>query len=125
MAAAPVNVDGRVAGLFLTGWTFRRFANHLQESLRHDLQEALLKSGDTGKLPILYVAVFDKTGVYSAPLTPQVNEKALADADLVGKTQGAPYQGTMSITDRDFGCAAVRVPKLGAATGVVVLRSEI
>jgi hypothetical protein len=109
----------------LTGWTYRRFSNHLQQSLQHDLAEALRAAGDTGKLPILYVAVFDKTGVYGAPMTPKVNEKALADADLVAKTANGPCQGALTITDRDFGYAAVRVGKLGPDIGIVVLRSEI
>ncbi len=126
MAAAPVKEKGgQVVGLLLTGWTFRRFCHHLQESLRHDLQEQLFQAKDTGKLPILYVAVFDPTGVYAAPLTPPVNEKALADLDLVGKTASGPAHGVLSITDRDFGYAAVRAPKLGASTGIAVLRSEI
>jgi hypothetical protein len=53
-----------------------------------------------------------------------VDEKALADQDLVGKTGAGPYQGTVTITDRPFGFAAVRTPKLAPDTGVVVLRSE-
>ena len=126
MAASPVKGAGdKVVGLLLTGWTFRRFANHLQESMRHDLQEQRLKAKDTGKLPILYVAVFDSTGVYSAPLTPPVNDKALADLDLIGKTAAGPVHGVVSITERDFGYAAVRVPKLAADVGVAILRSEI
>jgi hypothetical protein len=126
MAAAPVKGPGdKVLGLLLTGWTFRRFANHLQEALRHDLQEQLLQAKDTGKLPILYVAVFDPTGVYCAPLTPPVNEKALADLDLVARTASGAAHGVTSITDRAFGFGAVRVPKLGVDTGVAVLRSEI
>src|SRR5215472_291666 len=113
MAAAPVkDASDKVVGILLTGWTYRRFANHLQESLRHDLQQAQLKSGDTGKLPIIYVALFDKTGVYAAPLVPPVDEQALAGADLEGKTASGPFVGKISITDRDFGYAAVRLPKL-------------
>ncbi len=125
IAAAPVQSGGKVAGLLLTGWTFRRFANHLQESLRHDMQEELLKAKDTGKLPILYVAVFDGGGVYSAPLTPPVNEKAMSDLSPADKTAGGPIHGVVSITDRDFGYAAARVPALGAESGIVLLRSEI
>jgi hypothetical protein len=126
MAAAPVKGPGdKVSGLLLTGWTFRSFANHLQETLRHDLQEQLLKAKDTGKLPILYVSVFDATGVYSARMTPPVNDKALQDLDLVGKTAAGATHGVISITERDFGYAAVRVPKLGADVGVAILRSEI
>jgi hypothetical protein len=126
MAAAPVKGDhGQVVGLLLTGWTFRRFANHLQESLRHDLQDALLKAKDTGKLPILYVMVFDGSGFYSPPITPSVNEKALGDLDIFAKTAAGPVHGITNITDRDFGYAAVRVPRLGADMGIAVLRSEI
>jgi hypothetical protein len=126
MAAAPIKGDhGQVAGILLTGWTYRRFANHLQESLRHDLQEALLKAKDNGKLPILYVMVFDSTGIYSPPLTPPINDKTLSDLDLVAKTANGPVHGVVNITDRDFGYAAVRVPKLAADMGIAVLRSEI
>jgi len=126
IASAPVKADdGRVVGLFVTGWTYRRFAHHLQESLKHDLAERLRKEHDTGKLPIVYVAVFDRTGVYSAPQTPPVNEKALADAGLVDKTASGVAQAAITITDRDFGYAAARAPKLGPEIGIVVLRSEL
>jgi hypothetical protein len=126
IAAVPVKIEGdKVAGIFVTGWSFRRFAFHLQESLKHDLAEQLLKDHDTGKLPILYVMVFDKSGVYGAPQTPGVNEKALSEADLVGKTSAGATHGVLTITDREFGYGAARVPKLGAETGVVVLRSDL
>ena len=126
IAAVPVKTDdGKTVGVFVTGWTYRRFAYHLQESLRHELSEKLRTEGDTGKLPVFYVMVFDKSGAYGAPHTPDVNEKAMADQDVVTKTANGPASGTLKITDRDFGWAAQRVPKLGADTGVLVLRSEL
>ncbi len=126
IAAEPVQGDdGKVLGIYVTGWTYRRFALHLQESLKHDLGEALKKEGDTGKLPVFYVAVFDATGVYPVPSMPDVNLKALTDLDLEGKTSGGSAQGVVNITDRDFGYAAVRVPKLAEGAGIVVLRSEL
>lgn len=126
IASTPVKDDsGKLLGLFVTGWTYRRFAYHLQESLRTDLSEKIRKSGDNGKLPVFYVGVFDRSGVYTAPRTPPVNEKALVDADLATKTASGPYQGTTSITDRTFGIGAIRVPKLGPDAGIVVLRSEL
>jgi hypothetical protein len=122
VAAVPVKRDdGSVAGILVTGWTFRRFAHHLQETLKHDLQEEQAN----GKLPVLYVALFDGSGVYSAPLTPEVNDKTLADLDLLGKTATGPARGTLTITDREFGYAARRAPKLGPDIGLVVLRSEL
>lgn len=126
IAAQPIRNDaGRVSGLYVTGWTYRLFARHLHEVLKGRLAEALRNSGDTGKMPIFYVGVFDKSGVYTAPLTPQVDEKALVDADLVSKTASGPARGIVPVTGRDFGWGAARTPKLGLETGVVVLRSEL
>ena len=126
IAGAPVKgADGTTGAVFVTGWTWRFFARHLQESLKDQLTAAAKKSGDEGRIPVFYVSVFDRTGVYSAPLTPVVDEKALADQDLVGKTASGPAQGTLSITDRAFGWAALRTPKLAPDTGIVVLRSEL
>jgi hypothetical protein len=126
IAGTPVkSSDGTTGAVFVTGWTWRFFARHLQESLKDQLTEAAKKTGDEGKIPVFYVAVFDRTGVYSAPLTPVVDEKALADQDLVGKTAAGPAQGTVSITDRAFGWAALRTPKLAPDTGITVLRSEL
>lgn len=126
IAAVPVRrEDGKLLGVFVTGWTFRRFALHLAETLKHDLQEKLLNSDNKGKMPVLYVGVFDKSGAYGAPQTPPANEKALSELDLVGKTSGGVATGTVVLTERPFGWAAIRTPKLGTDLGVFVLRSEI
>lgn len=131
VAAAPVKrEDGSTMGILVTGWTYRRFAYHLQESARREIQDQLMRSGDKGKMPIIYVALFDKDAVYgaTAPKTmpfPAVNEEALGKLDLVGKTAAGPADGSLVITDRAFGWAAARAPKLGDGIGVVVLRSEI
>lgn len=126
VAASPIKgADGQLAAYFVTGWSYRRFAYHLQESLRGELKEKLLNAGDKGKLPILYVAIFDATGVYSAPQTPDLNEKALKDLAPVEKTKGGLQTGTVNLEGRSFGWAAVRTPKLGPDMGVALLRSEI
>lgn len=126
IAAQPIKNDGgRVSGLYVTGWTYRMFARHLHEVLKSRLAKALRSAGDTGKMPIFYVGVFDESGVYTAPLTPQVDEKALADAGLVSKTASGSARGSVTVTGRDFGWGAARTPKLGPDTGVVVLRSEL
>jgi hypothetical protein len=124
LAAMPIKTD-KVAGLFVTGWSYRRFASHLQQVLKEKFQSDLRESGNTGKMPVFYVAVFDGSGVYSERTTPKVDEDALAEAKLVEKTAAGPAQGTATITDRAFGYAAKRTPKLGPDTGIVVLRSEL
>jgi hypothetical protein len=126
IAGVPVkNEGGATSAIFVTGWTYRYFARHLQESLKDRLTDQAKKTGDEGKIPVFYVAVFDKTGVYPAPLTPQVDEKALGEQGLLEKTAGGPAQGTVTITDRGFGWAAMRTPRLAPDTGIVVLRSEL
>lgn len=126
VAAVPVKKeDGSLSGLLVTGWTYRRFAYHLQESLKRELQDELMRSEDKGKLPVLYVGLFDDVAVYGARGTPPVNEQALHEQHLVEATANGPTSGTLTITDRPFGWAASRVPKLGENVGIVVLRSEI
>jgi hypothetical protein len=126
VAGVPVKKDdGSVVGLFVTGWSYRYFARHLSEALKSELVEEAKKKGDPGKIPVYYIAVFDKASVYTAPLVPDVNQKALIEADLVGKTAGGTFQGSITITDRVFGYGAARVPKLGPETGIVILWSEV
>jgi hypothetical protein len=125
-AASPIKrEDGTTLGLFVTGWTYRRFAYHLQESLKRSVADALMRNDDKGKLPVLYVFLFDKSAVYGARETPPSNEKALFDLGLVEKTANGPAEGVLELTDRKFGWAAGRAPKLGADVGIAVLRSEI
>jgi hypothetical protein len=125
IAGVPVKQDsGATGAVFVTGWTYRFFARHLQESLKDTMTEQAKKAGTEDHMPVFYVAIFDKTGVYSAPLTPPVDEKALADQDLVGKTAAGPASAPLTIADRPFGWAAARTPKLAPDTGIVVLRSE-
>lgn len=116
--------DARV-GIYVTGWSLRYFSRHLQETLKKDVTEEASKRGDDGKIPVLYVAVFDREGIYSAPLTPPVTEQAMQGLNLVDKTQGGPASGILNITGRDFGYAAQRTPALGKDMGVIVLRSEV
>jgi hypothetical protein len=125
IAGAPVKrADGSLGAVLVTGWSYRYFARHLQEALKTHLLDEAKAAGQEGKLPVYYVAIFDKAGVYAAPLTPEVDAKALFTQDLASKTANGPYTGTVTIDDRAFGVGAARAPKLAPDTGVVVLRSE-
>jgi hypothetical protein len=126
VAAVPVKKeDQTILGLLVTGWTYRRFAYHLQEALKRELQDRLMREGEKGKLPVLYVFLYDKDTVYGARGTPPADEKALAELNLTAKTEAGPAAAPITIADRAFGWAAQRVKKLGPDVGIVVLRSEI
>jgi len=125
IAGAPVKrPDHSTGALLVTGWSYRYFARHLQEALKTLLLDRAKAAGNEGKLPVYYVALFDKTGVYSAPLTPLVDEQALAKENLVARSAAGSFEGTVTIADRPFGYAAQRTPKLAPDTGIVVLRSD-
>jgi hypothetical protein len=125
IAGAPVKrTDGSTGAILVTGWSYRYFARHLHESLKTRLLDEAKAAGQEGKIPIFYVAVFDKAGVYAAPTTPDINVKTLATLDLAGKTSSGPATGPLTIDDRPFGFAAQRTPSLAPDTGVVVLRSD-
>jgi hypothetical protein len=131
VAAVPVKkADGSAQGLLVTGWTYRRFAYHLQVTLQRNVQDQLMRSSDKGKMPILYVCLFDKDRIFGAAApgaqpVPEADEKALADLGLFAKTAAGPAASPLPIADREFGWAAARLPRLGPELGVVVLRSEI
>ncbi len=126
VGAVPVTKsDASTGGYYLTGYTFRQYAFQLQDAMKQKMNDDLAKRNDHAKLPVFYLMLFDSSGVYGPPMTPEVNESIVKDLDLVNKTATAPAQGVVNISDRDFGYAATRLPSFGADIGVVVLRSEI
>jgi hypothetical protein len=127
VAAAPVkDAEGKVRGIYASGWSMRRFAYHLEEVLKHDMTAEALRSGEKHvKLPLVYVFVLAGTKVYGAPVTPLVNTETLQKLDLLSKTANdATFHQTIEITGRGFGLATRRAPHMGADIAVAVLRSE-
>jgi hypothetical protein len=124
-ATAVKSPEGQLAGYLATGWSYRRFAYHLQEHLKSNLKQKALDEKDLGKLPIVYVAVFDGTEVYGAPQTPAVNETAMKNASPAEKTRSGAASGVLELEGRTFGWAAEKAPAWGEQRGVILLRSEI
>jgi hypothetical protein len=127
LAAAPLrDAAGVVRGMYVTGWSLRRFAFHLEETLKHDFVEEALKANDTrSKQPLVYVFVFAGRKVYGAPVTPLVSAQALEALDLPAKTEGGTlFHQELEIAGRKYGLAARRAKRMGETVGVAVLRSE-
>lgn len=128
VAGAPITAgDGSLKGLFVTGWSMRRFAYHLEEQLKTDFRHEATKAGTpANKLPLVYAFVMVGDKAYAAPLTPEVNTKAVEGLGLAGKVQeGSTISGKVDITNRGFGWAARKVKALCDSCAVVVLRSEV
>jgi len=125
VVAHPVkDPGGQVKGLFVTGWSYRRFAYHLEETAKRELIEAA-KQESRKKMPLIYVFVLRGKKAYGAPVTPDVNTQAVEGLDLVEKTGAGSWKGSVDITGRTFGVGAQRTPELGPDAGIAVIMSEV
>lgn len=125
-AAHPVKDDkGEVRGAFVTGWTLRGLAYHLEEQTKGVIADAAKKEGKKS-LPVFYVFVLHGKKAYGAGKTPDVNTQAVESLDLLSKTQSGTFSTTVDITGRTFGVAAASTTtEYAPDTGVAVLVSEI
>jgi hypothetical protein len=127
VGSAVRDAKSAVRGAYVSGWSLRRFAYHLEETLKHDLVSEALRAGESRtKQPLVYVFVLAGAKVYGAPVTPLLNAQTLEGLDLLRKTDnGVTFHQQLEITGRGYGLAAARAPKMGPDVAVAVLRSEI
>jgi hypothetical protein len=119
---AVTAADGAVKGLYVTGWSFSAYAYRLENQLRSQVRSGLKEQE---KEPLVYVFVVVEAKAYSAPITPEVNARAIEAQEFQKKPASrAPIKVELEITGRDFGAAYLPTPELGKDTGVAVLRSE-
>jgi hypothetical protein len=124
-AASPVKDDtGKVRGAFVTGWSFRSLAYHLEEMAKREVVAEAQKNGMKG-VPVLYVYVLRGKKAYGTAQAPDVNTQAIEGLDLLSKAQNGPYTTHLEITGRTFGVAAQRTPEYAEDMGVAVLASQI
>jgi hypothetical protein len=122
VAAQPISVEGKVEGLYVTGWSWSAYAYRLENAVRGKVRSDLAGSA---REPLMYVYVLVGEKAYGAPISPEVNARAITDQKPLAKLQGAAvFSSTLEITGRDFGLAVKATPALGAETAVAVLRSE-
>jgi hypothetical protein len=122
-AATPVMKGAQVAGVYATGWSWSAYAYRLENQLRSMVKSEASESNS--KEPLVYVYVVSGKEAYGAPISPEVNAKAVKDSGLMGRASGeAVVDVALEIDGRDFGVALKRVPALGADVAIAVVRSE-
>lgn len=122
-AATPVMKGSEVAGIYATGWSWSAYAYRLENQLRSRVKSESQQSGS--KEPLVYVYVVVDKDAFGAPISPEVNAKAVKDSGLMGRASGTSVADTaQEIEGRDFGIALRRVPALGADVAIAVVRSE-
>lgn len=120
VAAQPVLIGGRVAGLYVTGWSWSLYARRLQLALRGEVRSALPPGKNE---PLVYVMIVVDQAAYGWD-SPDVNQRAVLERDPLTKLQGGVYAETAELTGRTFGMAVRALPLLGPKVAVAVLRSE-
>ncbi len=124
IAVQGVNVDGATRALFVTGWAWSRYSYRLEFVLRGKAKDEVKNSG--GNVPLLYAFVLVGSDVYSAPESPEVNERAIAEiAPLDHLDANGSFSKLVSITGRTFALGVQLAPDVGPKVGIGVLRSEI
>lgn len=122
-AATPVMKGSDVTGVYATGWSWSAYAyrleNHLRSRVKSEAQQ------QNAKEPLVYVYVVVDKEAYGAPISPDVNAKAVKESGLMGRANGeAVVDSAQEIEGRDFGIALRRVPALGPDVAIAVVRSE-
>ncbi|HET9952901.1 MAG TPA: hypothetical protein VFQ61_00280 [Polyangiaceae bacterium] len=122
VAGCPVRVGDATKGVYATGWSFSAYAYRLENQLRSTLRSQLK---DREKEPLIYVFVIVAGDVYAAPVSPDVNVRAVKERRLLESgTAAQPATLELEIEGREFGLAFLRTEPLGKDVGVAVLRSE-
>jgi hypothetical protein len=121
VAAVPVGAAPARA-VYATGWSWSAYAYRLENAARSSARGS---ATDPHKVPLLYVYIVVGKDVYGAPISPDVNAKAVREQNVLEKLHGAePIRAELEITGRGFGLAAVALPEFGSDVAVVLLRSE-
>lgn len=122
VAAQPIQVGGETKGLYVTGWSWSAYAYRLETALRSEVTSQASES--EAKVPLLYVYVVVGDAAYGAPISPDVNAKAIVDAKPWSALDGGVFARAIEIEGREFGLAVRPVQELGPKVAIAVLRSE-
>jgi hypothetical protein len=123
IAAQPVMVEGRVRALYIAGWSWSAYAYRLETSIRGIVRSELPENSSE---PLLYVLIIVGKEVFAAPVSPDVDIRAVKDLDPLSQVQGeSVWARPITITSRAYGLAVRRTPVLGPDVAIAVLRSEV
>lgn len=116
--------EGQTKGIFVTGWSLRRFAYHIDQAAKDELIKSAEKARAV-KVPLVYVFLVKDGKAYGGPISPDVNARAIEGLDLPSKTQNGVYRGHVEVTGRMFGVAAQKAPNIGESIVLSVMISEV
>lgn len=119
IVAQAVEIESKVVGLYVTGWSWSQYNYRLETALKSHLYDV-----DQKDKPLFYVFVVAGQQAFGTRVSPQVNAEAIEKLDPMSQLKDGAFTATLEITGRSFGLAVRSVPELGPDVAVAVLRSE-
>ena len=98
IAAQPVLSGSEVKGLYVTGWSWAAYARRLEFALASNLRSALAEGQ---KMPLVYVYLVVGKEVFGAPISPEVNARAIAQlSPLTNASATTPSSFELEVAGR-------------------------
>lgn len=115
--------EGNPVANYITGWSWSLHAQQLENRLRAAVRAR--RAQETDNMPLLYCFILMDKSVYSAPHTPSVHRKAIADFSPMNKLSAkGRFSRQFEVDGRTFQLAVEAIPLLAPGVGLGVLRSE-
>ncbi len=123
VAAHGIRAADRTRWLIVTGWAWSSYAYRLEFALRGQITNEM--KGTRVNVPLVYTLVLVGQDVYSAPESPEVNARSVAELNpLQHLSPEGSFSGLLKITGRPFALGVQAAPELGPGVALGVLRSE-
>jgi hypothetical protein len=118
-----VTEKGKKVGSFVTGWSYRKYADFLEGALRRHLVDTAEDKKRAAPLAYVLFARGDKA--YGGAVTPDVDAEAVAKLGLPATIGEELHAQPITIEGQSFALVAKRVPVLDKDTVLVLLFSVV
>ncbi len=115
--------SGKVVGAYVTGWSFRKYADFLEGALRRNLTDNA--KNKKGAAPLVYVFFARGSKAYGGAVTPDIDAEAVGKLDLPTQVGDRLFQSTLTIEEQSFALVAKKVPAIDKDTVLVLLFSAL
>jgi len=123
IVGSPVVVEGDLKGAFVTGFSLRRYAEVLENTLKAKLTEASEKNKRL--MPLFYNFILKGDKAYGTAVTPDGNMAAVAEQNPVANMQGGSFTKEIEVEGRSFYLAAKPAPALAKDAAVAIMLSPV
>jgi hypothetical protein len=115
--------SGKVVGSFVTGWSFRRYVEYLENNVRRHLTETQVDKKRPPPLAYLFLVRGDKA--YGGPVTPDEDAEAIAKLGLPGKVGEGLFKSSVELDGRRFAVVAKRLAALDKDVVIALMVSVV